>query len=176
MTSKYALFYGQINEHSARTLIQHLSKAAHEAKAVHLLFHSNGGWAHDGIGLYQYLRLYPIPISIYNMRCLQSAAVLVYLGASRRIAGPASTFMLHSAYKEGAVAMQQSAESIKEIHSGLLAVDNSLNQILKSHLKGWRGFTGRDQWFSSREAVDMGIATCIGNFSPPKGTRLENFF
>jgi ATP-dependent protease ClpP protease subunit len=88
----YAVFCGQINEQSAQNLIRHLASATQKVKHVHLFFQSNGGISTCAIGLYEFLKSYPISISIYNMSSLQSAAVTVYLGAKRRIVGSRANF------------------------------------------------------------------------------------
>ena len=162
-------------------MIRELAKAARDkVEHIHLLLHSSGGLVNEGIGLYNYLRAYPIEVSIYNMSCLQSAAVTVYLGATRRIVGRHAKFMIHSAYSSGSAVLQQDEKSLNKILQGVRANNEMIRPILERHIKNAKAelstLPNAEIWYSASQAVKVGIANSIGDFSPPKGTRIENFF
>jgi len=179
-TNRYAVFCGQINTQSAQNLFSHLARATHEVKHVHLLFHSSGGLTADAVGLYNFLRTYPINISIYNMSCLQSAAVIVYLGAKRRIVGPHANFMIHGVYSRDCAVLHQTENYLAKLVQGARRNNKIVGSIFQRHTKILKAtFSKPDDWelwYSASEAVKYGIANSIGDFSPPKGTRIETFF
>jgi len=59
------------------------------------MFSSTGGNLQAGFTMYELLRSLPVPVTMCNVGSVESIAVIVYLGASIRIAAPKSTFKLH---------------------------------------------------------------------------------
>ena len=175
----YAVFCGQINEQSTQNLIRHLASATQKVKHVHLFFQSNGGISTCAIGLYEFLKTYPILISIYNMSSLQSAAVTVYLGAKRRIVGSHANFMIHGVYIQGSVVLQQTEEALRKNTEDVRHQNKMLKSFLKSHTRIPKNdlskISNEEFLYTAKEAVKFGIATAIGDFSPPKGTKIETF-
>ena len=57
--------------------------------------------------------------------------------------------------------------------------DTRLNEILRSHLQlsksQWAHLRNNEFWFSAADAVASGIATEIGDFTPPRGSALISF-
>ena len=92
----YGIFAGNIDQ----LAVGRISNAAAIASSnrvshFHLLIQSLGGTIGDGIALYNIFRTFPIPLTLYNVGTIASAAVLSYLGAPHRITSRLATFMIH---------------------------------------------------------------------------------
>ena len=92
----YAIYCGGIDQANAQKTVNALTNAiARQAKHIHLLFQSAGGYVGDGVFLYNLLRSIPIEITLYNAGQISSAGVVAYLGAKHRKTTRSATFMLH---------------------------------------------------------------------------------
>jgi ATP-dependent protease ClpP protease subunit len=92
-------FYSHINVDTA-TLFRNLCLNAllgqpQRPDGLIIMFSSAGGNAHAGITLYEFLRTYPIPVTMCNVGSVESISCVVFLGADNRIAMPNTHFKLH---------------------------------------------------------------------------------
>ncbi len=62
---------------------------------IHLLITTFGGNVPYGITVFNFLRALPVPVTTYNMGNVASVGNLLYLGGTRRVASPHSTFFFH---------------------------------------------------------------------------------
>jgi ATP-dependent Clp protease protease subunit len=174
----YAVFCGPINEDSARDLISNLATATTRKQNVHLLFQSSGGSAGDGVCLYNFFRALPIELTIYNVGSVCSAGVTAYLGARRRITSARAVFMIHRVTTRPGDVM---GVIIPGITKNLVLNDDRCESILKENVtllggEKWSNLDYYDFFFSGKEAVDMGLAHEIGEFTPPPRTSVYHFF
>src|SRR5262249_3680075 len=147
--------------------------AATQVQHVHLLFQSSGGTVSDGVCLYNFLRMLPIEVSLYNVGTVASAGALAYLGAKVRKVSATGTFMLH---RTQASPLMATAERLQALVKSVAVDDQRTETILRVHLnlpdELWEVHKVSDLWFSAEEAVEYGLATEVGDFAPPKGTQL----
>ena len=92
-------FYNHINMDTA-TLFRNLCLNAllnqpQPPAGLIIMFSSAGGNVHAGITLYEFLRTYPIPVTMCNVGSVESISCIVFLGADNRIAMPNTHFKLH---------------------------------------------------------------------------------
>lgn len=172
----YAVFCDNVNQASVQRIFNGLTTAmATKVKAVHLLFQSNGGFVGDGIALYNFFKALPIDFTIYNVGQVSSVAVIAYLGARRRKTGAHAMFMMHRTTSPGQPA---TAFELEGVAKSLSLDDRRTESILSEHvtlLTGkWSDLDDHDFYFSGEEAVKMGLAHEIGEFSPPPGTQIYN--
>lgn len=172
----YAVFCDNISSESVKRIFNGLTTAmAQQVKNVHLLFQSNGGFVGDGIALHNFFKSLQIGFTIYNVGQVSSVAVIAYLGAKRRKTGAHTMFMMH---RSKSAAQPATAIQLKGIAKSLAIDDERTEAILAEHitlLKGqWSDLDDHDFYFSGEEAVKMGIAHEIGEFSPPPGTQIYN--
>jgi ATP-dependent protease ClpP protease subunit len=69
------------------------------------------------------------------MSCLQSAAVEVYLGAKRRIVGANANFMIHGAYIQGSVILQQTEGALRKYTEHVAIQNKILKRFFGNHTK-----------------------------------------
>ncbi len=167
----YLTFCGVIDQNSTQRIMTSLSIATQQQrKRVHLVFQSTGGLIGDGICLYNYFKSYPTDLILYNIGQISSIAVIAYLAAGTRIANAHATFMVHTPTSP---AIAQTPELLKAAQRSLRIDDERMKAILKSHITigqaQWSGLRHKELWFTAADAVKSGIATAIGDFSPPKG-------
>jgi len=82
---------------NARNIMTHLYAAIKEgAEAIHLGIASPGGKTGVGFDLYNALTALPVPVTTHNTSFIDSAAIHMFLGGSKRLCNPVSTFMLHA--------------------------------------------------------------------------------
>ncbi len=174
----YAVFCGQINEGSVQDLLSNLATATGKNQNVHLLFQSSGGSVGDGVCLYNFFKSLSVELTIYNVGSISSAGVIAYLGARRRVTSSRAIFMIHRvAARMGEVP----AMVMKGITKNLILNDERCESILKENVtllggQKWSDLDYYDFFFSGKEAVDIGLAHEIGEFSPPPRSRVYHFF
>jgi ATP-dependent Clp protease, protease subunit len=172
----HAIFAGFIDQNVVNRMFQNFALANNGgAKDVHILFQSTGGTVSDGICLYNFFKSLPIGLTLYNVGCVSSAALIAYLGAPKRQASANATFMMHRTQSPALSATAERPHSIA--HS--VAIDNERTEsILRQHLKltdeQWRVHSVSDLWLDAKEALACNLITSIGDFAPPKGGQLFN--
>lgn len=134
------------------------------------MLQSAGGVVGDGIALYNLIRKLPIPVVLYNSGSVHSIAVIAFLGAERRIASRHSAFMIH---RTTSPAMPTTARQVGSLVRGLAIDDERTEAILRERAnlndEDWRVHALTDLYFNADDALERGIATEIGDFSPPPG-------
>lgn len=174
----FAAFNGEINQASLKQLMGQLCLVTQNAgpPELHLLFQSGGGGVAEGVALYNFLRAFPAPITVYNGGSVCSAATTAYLGAAKRKVSPHGSFMIHRCQ-----ASYQGANSgTLAAHTNSLAIDDQrTDAILKRHInllpERWALYDHNTLWLSAEEAVACGLATELGDFDPPLGKPVYAF-
>lgn len=176
----YGSFSDSINQDSVKRFINNLtitlSCTNPSYSSVHILFQSNGGSVTDGINLYNFLRSFPLDITLYASGGVQSIAVISYLGAKHRIAIEHTLFMIHRTWISP---MNVNSSRLKELSNMLKMEDDRTYDILRSRLKltkrNWEDAGRSEFWFTASDAVKSGLAESIGSFNPMKSLPLWNF-
>lgn len=170
----YCLFAGFIDQSAVQRFHNLLSIASHQDASLHLLFQCAGGNVADGISLYNLIRKAPTNLTIYNVGCVCSIGVIVFLGAKHRKANPRATFMIHRTY----INQLGTSERLTAAANQISIDDQNIESILKEHTKipadKWEMHKYTDVWFSANDAVNYGIADSLDDFAPPLGTKLIN--
>jgi len=92
-------FYHPINPETA-TLFRNLCLNAllrqrQQPDSLTVMFSSGGGSVQAGITVYEFLRTFPIPVTMCNVGSVESISCIVFLGADNRIAMPNTHFKIH---------------------------------------------------------------------------------
>ena len=141
-----------------------------------MAFNSSGGMIVDAINMHNYVKGYPpdIPITMFNTGGVQSAAVLVFLGAARRIVCPYAKFMIHPAVWKAPAGLN--TEQLRIVSRSLGKGDKDIDDILKTRINmpeaKWKQARRHQLEISAQEAVDFGLADEIGNWSVPQGKQI----
>ena len=177
-TEIYTVFAGQIDQEAVKRIFNTLTVATNPTMKIthiHLLFQSTGGFVGDGIALYNFFRVLPIDLTIYNAGSVQSVATIAYLGAKKRKVSAHATFMIHRTYLNPQYA---TTTRLQAATKSLLVDDQRTEAILKAHIKlpdeQWKELDYHDLTFSADEAVKYRFADEMAEFAPPKGTQLYN--
>src|SRR5437667_204462 len=128
----YGIFCGQINQDSAKRIMEHVVIAIKNDRThLHILLQSLGGFIGPAISLYNFLRSAPVHTTFYNIGALESAAVIVYLGATKRLTSARATFVIHRSRNspESATAIQ-----LEYIAQTLRVDDQRTESILRDHI------------------------------------------
>jgi ATP-dependent Clp protease protease subunit len=172
----YAIFCGDINLLNMHILTRGLTTAmGMNVSRLHLLFHTWGGIAGDGVYLYNLLRKLPLEVILYNTGQVASAGAIAYLGAKSRKTTANGIFMIHRAHNSPQGA---NASKLKSASDSLELDDARTEAILRDHIKLpdelWKQLEYHDVWISGTDAVKYGLADEIAEFSPPAGTKVLN--
>ncbi len=170
-------FAGEINGDTVNRMLGTLGIAtANQVSTVHLLIQSPGGQIKDGIALYNCLSKLPVEIVAYNSGGVQSAAVLLFLAAKRRVASDTATFMIHRS--NTTVPSRVSATVLREIAADLETDDVYIEQILRTHVtmlpEYWAAYQARDLIITAKQALEFSFIHEIGQFTRPPGSILFN--
>ncbi len=171
----YGTFAGNVDQANVQRIFTGMSAAmANGVKTVHLLFHSSGGFVGDGVALYNYFCSLPIDLTLYNAGNVASIATVAFLGAKKRKVSAHATFMIHRTMRQELT----TAARLKVAAEALLIDDTRTEAILRAHItlsdERWKELDYHDVVFSADEAVDVGLADDIAEFSPPPGTQVYN--
>ena len=173
----YALYSSEIVTLGAQKFVNHFARATQGGyRELRLSINSTGGAVSDGIFLYNLLRSSPIPVTAYNMGSVQSIATIVFLGAKKRVVSKHGLFMVHRTTFN---LQNVTVPMLKGIVENGEAEDNRTETILRSHVtlqgRDWTDLREQSFWFNAQEALSAGIATEIGEFSPPPGAEIWSF-
>jgi ATP-dependent Clp protease protease subunit len=142
---------------------------------LHILFQCLGGAIGDGLVLYNFLKTFPIDVTLYNTGTVASVGVIIYLAVPHRIVSKYGTFMIHrsTSFPMGA----HPASKLESTAKSLRMDDDRTESVLREHVKfsrrKWSDLRNNAEfWFSAEDAVTSGIATSIGDFVPPRGTKI----
>ena len=105
---------------------------AHGADEIHLLISSDGGFSTPGYGAFNALLGWPIPIFTHNVGSINSMANILFLSGSRRIASPASTFLLHGTTWTIPSAATLTREQVSEISNAIIADEDRMADVFVS--------------------------------------------
>ena len=172
----YAVFSDNINQASVQRIFNAFAGgSANKVQHVHLLFQSSGGTIADGVCLHSFFKSLPLKLTIYNVGSVMSVALISYLGAKTRKTNLRATFMMHRSSSAG---QPTTASRLKGLAKSLTLDDERTEAILREHLKlppeQWTALDNQDVFFSGEEAVSIGIAHEIGEWSPPFGAQIYN--
>ena len=176
-TEAYAIFVGDLNTTSAKNLASKLCLGTQGGTSkINIALQSIGGGPSEGIFLNNLIRNLSIPVATYNIGTVCSAAVMVFLGASQRIATENASFMIHRA-----TTTQQNVgqEALAAGAASLALDDERSDQLLKAHLTlskpQWKRYNDHHLWLNAAQALDCGLITEIGGFKPPVAARIYDF-
>jgi ATP-dependent protease ClpP protease subunit len=165
----WVTFAGVLEVPIVRSAFDLFQKAHQDGiEKVHLLIHSPGGGINEGVVLYNYFRSIPMEIIAYNFSAVSSAAVLVYLGADKRIVAPNATFMIHKTVVP--VPHVATGPRLQAATNAVGIDDDRVEAILREHAslspEQWAIHSVADLTLRSDESIECGIAHEIGHFAP----------
>jgi ATP-dependent Clp protease protease subunit len=173
----FATFCAGIDQFSAQKFANCLALATQKKfSELHISIQSTGGMVSDGIYLYHLLRASPIPIIAYNIGSVQSIAAIAFLGASRRVVSKHALFMFH---RTSITPQAASGDLLRELTLVADLEDKRTEAILRERTKivgrDWADMKTNAFWFTADQAVESGIADCVGDFSAPQGAEMWSF-
>jgi len=136
-----------------------------DAENVELFIDSSGGDSDLALKLADLLMARNTTATITGRCC--SAAVPIFLAASRRLIHPQGRMMLHfpSAHTIGGIERHSMAiRSLEKLNARLIDFISARTGQTPEIVAGW--FTGKDHWFTASEAIATGLAheeICAGS-------------
>jgi ATP-dependent protease ClpP protease subunit len=169
----HLIFVGPIDQAGVQRLGQGLNAALNDqATSIHLMLQSAGGTVGDGVCLYEIFSCLPVALTAYNCGAVCSAATIAYLGAPKRVTSGSGLFMIHPTNYSPQFA---SSGTLGRLADAAILEDNRIEAIYNKHLaltedQKAAHKTG-DLWLSAEIAKEVGLATDIGDYRLPPGTR-----
>ena len=172
----YAVFNGSIDEEAVSRIFRALTAAStNSVKHMHPLFQSQGGCIGEGVTLYNCFRALPFDLTLYNTGTVASIATIAYLGAKKRKTSALAAFAIH---RTQTTTQSANTQTIQFLAAAAVINDQRTEAILRQHItmpsEKWSQFDHNDVIFTAEEAVKVGIADEIREFSPPAGARIFN--
>lgn len=170
----YGVFCGDINAVNVPKILQNCTTAINAGvKHLHLMFQTWGGFVGDGVCLYNFFRTMPLGLTLYNVGAVQSIGVIAFLGAKERKASTYAAFMIH---RSQVTPQAANAQRLKVVTDSLLLDDARTESILRKEVtlpqEQWEIHKFGDLHLSAEQALEYGIATSIGEFSPPARSKI----
>ena len=168
-TDVWLVFAGTLDLPISRSALNVFTKASQDGiETIHFLIQSQGGDVNEGVFLYNLIREFPMNVITYNCGFVGSAAATAYLGAKKRVVSANGTFLLHKV--TAGVGRTGNALTLKSIRDNVALDDARTENIIKSHLRlseeQLSVHANSDLFLSEQDAIDCGLATDIGDFSP----------
>ena len=147
--------------------------------SITIFMSSSGGMVEEGMSLYGFIRSLPVGITIHNIGSIDSIALAVYLAASRRLANPDATFLMHDFYFPQPIPVTNRHQA-GDISVGLSGARKRFMEVLKASTKM------TDEQFQSLKfleeasiktavaAKELGITHEIQQALAPAGAELFN--
>lgn len=143
------------------------NEVSDECTRLHIMICSNGGLVSVAIAIGQLLRSLPCEVVTYNISNVDSAAIAVFAGGTRRVCTPHGTFVFHPAAKE--VSGVKSAAELrllaKEVDSDAKRFVSFLECCTGTPMKDWESKMDSKVRMSAKNATMIMLATEVGN--PP---------
>ncbi|NMH67285.1 Clp protease ClpP [Bacillus sp. RO3] len=137
-----------------------VEKALKEVTSNNIEVHINsyGGDVFDGISIYNQLKNHKAKVTIYVDGVAASAASLIAMAADELVMNTGSSLMIH----EGSTFAWGTKTDIKKTINALESIDKSIADIYMTRYAGERSeidtMIVNETWFTSSEAVDVGLA------------------
>lgn len=172
----YGTFADTISQASVQRIFQAVASASEAGvERAHILFQSPGGFISDGICLYNFFKVMPMELTLYNGGSVQSIAALAFLGAKHRKVSASATFQMHRASFAGPAVQAPQLEALAE---SARIDDARTEQIFRSYLTlpegAWERLNYRELFFLGEDAVKCGFADEVADFHVPPGAKVFN--
>ena len=148
-----------------------------ECQNVILLLNSHGGSVRLAMGAYHLFRSLPCQITAYNIGAVDSAALLLYLGASRRYCVANARFLVHPVFQihqNEPQTIQSLKNKLEEIQLDTIAVANILEEHTKLSSKRWLQMMKTQSYITPENAIAVGLVEGIDTI--PLITSAQIFF
>lgn len=142
MQTAYFNFVGPINDEVAQRICNSFTNALKDADqlgqktfaSVHLTMTSEGGNVESAIHLHNYIKSFPLPVTIHASAEIASAAVLFFAAGTKRTCSIYSSFLLHpTTYNFGGI--KADYQAIQEKLRVLERLETRTNLILQDSFK-----------------------------------------
>ena len=173
----YLQYVGDVTPFGANAMMQLVSSLLQKnCQHIHINISSKGGCNQSALTVYNFLRHAPCKITTHNIGYCDSAANILYLAGSERIATPHSRFVVHSPKINFNKNIDITSLELLEQHHGL-AYDETLTSNIFLEAASIDVKTTRQWMFTGKvitppEAVDIGLATSIANFTHSFGAEI----
>lgn len=137
----YILLQATIQPQSVGELSHVLEKLLQkEYKRIHLLMNSPGGSVRIAIAVYNFLKSLPFELFTYNLSCVDSSAILIFVAGQKRYSARYSRFLAHPVSKE--FHFDQTLKSLQqesaEMQLDMADISSILADNTKLSAKQWR--------------------------------------
>ncbi|UII56706.1 Clp protease ClpP [Cytobacillus spongiae] len=140
---------------------------------VHI--NSYGGDVFDGIAIYNQLKNHKANVTVFVDGIAASAASIIAMAADELIMNTGSMLMIH----EGSTFAWGNKTDIKKTLNALEGIDKSIADIYMTRYQGERSEIDtmiiNETWFTSTEAVEIGLADKVNEDSTREQTDPEDF-
>ena len=160
---------GKINADSAMDFFKQVMylNAEDNRKPISVFIDTSGGEIDHGLLVYDAIVGSKAPIRMFCTGCAYSMGAALFASGKERYMLPHSKLMLHEPLLEGKIGGNASA--IKTISDSLLETKTMMNKLLALHTGKTEAeidkLTSYDHYFTAKEAVEMGLADGIKDFS-----------
>jgi len=172
MEIRYLGYFGDIDA-SCNWILRHLRDAAADgASEIVLALCSPGGNTNLGLAIHYGIVAMGLSLTVHNVANVDSAAVPIFLGGTKRLASPHATFLIHGPKMElngnyGRDAMLEKASILRRDEQALLTLLTNRSHATKRQIDAWLR-SGR--MLTAKEALAYGLIHEIAPFAPPAGS------
>lgn len=170
----YFYYFGEINPFGANNLIILTStKILQGCNHIYLCISSKGGCNFSALTLYNYLNNLPVKFTIHNIGFVESAANIIFMAASERIASPNSRFIIHGSKTKFPNDLRFTSNELLESANGLINDEQIFSNIISSTINcpisTVELWLNSSQLFTPDDAIENKLIDRSENFSLPIG-------
>lgn len=159
-------FTGSIDKENVREFIRDVKKLNDkypESDSITVYISSAGGNVDIAIELYNFLQLLDARITMINISCVNSAAVVVFAAGDKRIALPSASFYVHSVTKHlnGDFDIRDLSREIREMSANTEKIASILSLSSNKNKSYWKRLMGKGYLLTPQKAKELGLVNDI---------------
>ncbi len=136
MKTQYLFFNAEVNEKSTNAFASAVTDGINDPTIdeIYVGFCSCGGQVSYGIGAHHFLKSSPKPITMHAIGAVNSIALCIFMGATKRYASTGSSFQFHGVARY-LNAGNYASPVLRDILSNLTRDETVLTQVWQGHMK-----------------------------------------
>jgi len=172
LKTSYICYFGRITEFGAQNLMCTVAnEITNGCEHIYLCISSKGGCNFSALTLYNYLHNIPVKFTTHNIGFVESAANIVFLAASERLASPNSCFVIHGSKSGFKNDTKFSSDELQEATDSLINDQRMFSNIISSSI-GYNEETvslwfKTSKLFTSSDAIDSNLISSSEDFTMP---------
>lgn len=162
-------FIGSIDEGNVRKFVNEIKEEIErnpESTSITIYLSSSGGSVDIAVELFHFLKLLDCKITMVNMSCVNSAAVIVFAAGEERLSLPCSSFYVHSVTKklDGSFTIDDLKRELQEMTANTNKIAEILSSASNKSRSYWKRLMRKGSLLTSQKAKELGLINGVSDY------------